>query len=167
MYKVELEEDGCTSQFGKHGIRMRHRPHMLLGLSLDRAEGHSETKFFRATLRNNEWGTGPFRRRVPVDVAHVQEVIALLLHEVQLLRRVGALLHLDWPFRSFELDLHGRNIDRRIGTKAYAKDVLVLQHNVPERLLQTVRQVLSGAPNGVVDSLRELLFIWTPISTSL
>ncbi len=39
MYEVVLEEDGCTSQLGKHGIRMRHRPHMLLGLSVDRASG--------------------------------------------------------------------------------------------------------------------------------
>ncbi len=68
-----------------------------------------------------------FRLRFPVDVVHVQEFIALLLHEVQLLRRVRALSHLDWAFRAFELDLHGRNIDRRIGTETYAKDVLVLQ----------------------------------------
>ncbi len=56
VYEVELEEDGCTSQLGKHGIRMRHRPHMLLGLSVYRAEVDGETKSFRAILRNNEWG---------------------------------------------------------------------------------------------------------------
>ncbi len=99
VYEVELEEDGCTSQLGKHGMRMRHRPHMLL----DRAEVDGETKSFRAILRNNEWGTGPFRRMVPVDVAPIQEFIALLLYEIQLLRRVGALSHLDWAFRAFEL----------------------------------------------------------------
>ncbi len=32
VYEVGLEIDACTSQFGKHGIRMMHRPHMLLGL---------------------------------------------------------------------------------------------------------------------------------------
>ncbi len=98
VYEVELEEDGCTSQLGKHGIHMRHRPHMILGLSVDRAEVDGETKSFPAILRKNEWGTGPFRRRVPVDVAHVREFIALLLHEIQLLRRVGALSHLDWAY---------------------------------------------------------------------
>ncbi len=79
----------------KHGICMRHRPHILLRLSVELAEEYGENKSFRAILRNNEWGTGPFRRRVSVDVAHVQEFIALLLHEFQLLRRVGALLHLE------------------------------------------------------------------------
>ncbi len=29
VYEVELEEDGCISQLGEHGIRMRYRPHML------------------------------------------------------------------------------------------------------------------------------------------
>ncbi len=52
--EVELEEGGCTSQLGKHGIRIRHRQHMLLGLSVDRAEVDGETKSFRAILRNNE-----------------------------------------------------------------------------------------------------------------
>ncbi len=66
---------------------------------------------------------------------------------------------LNWAFRAFELDLHGRNFDRRIGTKTFAKNVLVLQHHVPERILQTVRQMLSGASDGVIESLRELLFI--------
>ncbi len=60
MYEVELEEHGCTSQLGKHGIRMRHRPNMLLGLSADRAEVDSETKSFRAILRNNEWAQAHF-----------------------------------------------------------------------------------------------------------
>ncbi len=54
MYEVELEEDGCTSQRGKHGIRMRHRPHMLLSLSVDRMEVDGETKSFRAIVWNNE-----------------------------------------------------------------------------------------------------------------
>ncbi len=49
--------------------------------------------------------------------------------------------------------------DRRIGTETYAKDFLVLQHHVPERFLQTVQQVLSGASDSVIDCLRELLFI--------
>ncbi len=49
--EVELEEDGCTSELGKHGIRMRHWPHMLLGLSVDQAEVDGETKSFRAILR--------------------------------------------------------------------------------------------------------------------
>ncbi len=57
VYEVELE---CTSQLGKHGIRMRHRPHMLLGLRVDLAEIDGETKSFRAILRNDECGTGPF-----------------------------------------------------------------------------------------------------------
>ncbi len=69
------------------------------------------------------------------------------------------LSHLDWAFRAFELDLHRRKIDKSISAKTYGKDVLVLQHHVPEGFLQTVRQVLSGASVGVIDSLRELLFI--------
>ncbi len=92
-------------------------------------------------------------------LAHVQEFIALLLHEVQLLRRVCALSHHDRAFRAFELDFHGGNIDRRIGTETFAKDVFVLQHHVSERFLQTIRQVLNGGSDGVVDCLRELLFI--------
>ncbi len=84
MYEVELEEHGCISKLGKHGIRMTHRPNMLLGLSVDRAEVNGETKSFTAIVQNDEWGKSPFRRRVPVDVAHFQQFIALCLHGFQL-----------------------------------------------------------------------------------
>ncbi len=91
--------------------------------------------------------------------SHLQEFIAFLLHEAQFLRRVGALPNFDRGLRTLEHNFHRRHIDKWIGTEADANYVLILQHHVVERFLQTVRKMLGSASDGFIDSLRELLFI--------
>ncbi len=102
-YEIELEEDGRSSHLGKRVVCVRHRPHIFLGLGIDRGGVYVETTSLRAILRNNECDKSPFRRRVSVFVAHLQEFIAFLLHDVQLLRRVGALPNFYGALRAFEL----------------------------------------------------------------
>ncbi len=90
MDEVQLEESFSSRELGQHRISMRHRTHVLLGLSVDRTEIDGKAKFLRSFLGHDERSTCPLRGRVAIYVSNFQKFVAFLLHEIELLRRIGA-----------------------------------------------------------------------------
>ncbi len=93
---------------------MRHRPNVLLGLSVDGTDIHDEAKFLEPFLRYYERWTASLRGLIAKDLSHFQKVGAYLLHEIDLIRRIGALSNSDWMLLLLELDFRWRNIDRKV-----------------------------------------------------
>lgn len=73
-------------------------------LSVDWTQVDSESETFFGSFRDNEWSTSSLWGIVPVDITCLFQLVDLLLHELQLLRRVRALAYLDRAFGSLKLD---------------------------------------------------------------
>ncbi len=114
IYEVQLEERFSTGELGQHRNNMRLRPQGSFGLSVHQAEIDVKAQFFRYFFGHDERSTGPLRGRVAIDLSHFQKFVAFTLHEIELLRRIGAVPNFGRTLLLLELHFHRRKIDRKV-----------------------------------------------------
>ncbi len=156
MDKVKLEERFISGELGQHRISMRHRPLVLLGLSVHRTEIDGEAKFSGPSLGTMRGAHAHFEDGLR---SHCQKFVSFLLHEIELLRGIGALPNFDGTLLLFELDFHRKNIDRSVCAKTNAECVLEIKDHGSERILKTIWKVLQSASDCFRNGLIQLRFI--------